>query len=145
MSCVDLWAPGQMMQMQCDVSVMMSTKMFATFAMPELEEQIQKQDYAVYHFDGIEQIRHLDCLLSLEGLRAIQWTHVAGQPTPSHYVEVLRRIQEAGKGVIVFAQPEDLPVLLDQLSAKGLYIHCSADDESQAREIIKFVENHFHE
>ena len=142
---MDLWAPGQLLQMQCDTSVMLSPEMFKTFAMPELEEQISAQDYAVYHFDGIEQRRHLDCLLSLKGLRAIQWSHVAGQPSPSHFIDTFRQMPAAGKGIIVMAQPEDVPVLLDQLSAKGLYIHCETENEEQAQAILDYAQTHFHE
>ena len=54
-------------------------------------------------------------------------------------------MQAAGKGIIVMAQPEDVPVLLDQLSAKGLYIHCETENEEQAQAILDYAQTHFHE
>jgi len=83
-----LWAPKRLAQMQCDLSVMISPEMFNCFAMPELEELCDFLDYPVYHFDGQEQIRHLDSLLSLKKLRAIQWTPVAGQLPTSNFIPV---------------------------------------------------------
>lgn len=77
-SWMQLWAPQRLAQMQCDLCVMISPEMFNRFVMPELEELCSFLDYPVYHFDGQEQIRHLDSLLSLKNLRAIQWTPVAG-------------------------------------------------------------------
>lgn len=140
---MDLWAPGKMMQMQCDLSVMLSPQMYAEVVMPELEEQCAWLDYPVYHFDGAEQIRHLDMILSLPGLRAIQWTHVAGQPAPAEYMDTLRRIQKAGKCLIVMTPAQDLPRLLDGLSAKGLYLHCEAQNEDEARQLVQYTAEHF--
>lgn len=137
---MDLWAPGRVMQMQCDLSVMISPEMYEEFVLPELQEQIQWIDYPVYHFDGIEQTRHLDYILSLEKLKAVQWTYVAGQLSAGHFIGTLQRIQAAGKGLVVMAPKEDLPVLLENLSCKGLYLHCEAEDEEEAREILRFVE-----
>lgn len=78
------WAPGMHAQMQCDMSAMISNPMFEDFIMPELRAQCDLLDNALYHFDGVEQIRHLDSLLSIPRLRAIQWTQVAGRsPAPS--------------------------------------------------------------
>lgn len=139
-SWMHLWAPGRIAQMQCDLSVMISEKMYEEFVLPELEEQIEWIDYPVYHFDGIEQIKHLDHILSLKKLKAVQWTHVAGQPSAGHFIPVLKKIQEGGKSLIVMTNKEDIPVLLQNLSSEKLYIHCEAEDEEEAREIIKYVE-----
>ncbi|MEG1406860.1 MAG: trimethylamine corrinoid protein 2 [Ruthenibacterium sp.] len=137
---MDLWAPGRVMQMQCDLSVMISPSMYEEFVLPELEEQIQWIDYPVYHLDGMEQIKHLDSILSLKKLKAIQWTYVAGQPSAGHFIEPLQRIQQAGKNLIIMAPKEDLPVLLENLSSTGLYLHCEAEDSQEAQEIIRCVQ-----
>lgn len=137
-----LLAPGRLTHMQCDMSVMISTEMYEEFVVEELVQQMQWLEYPVYHFDGIEQEKHLKYILALDKLKAIQWTHVAGQPSASHYLPVLKRIQEAGKGLIIMAPPSDVPLLLDGLSAKGLYIHTEAEDAAQADEIVHYVEKH---
>ena len=38
------------------------------------------------------------------------------------------------------APPDDVPILLENLSIKGLYIHTEADDVETAKEIIRYVE-----
>jgi hypothetical protein len=121
-SWMQLWAPKRMAQMQCDLSVMISQDMFNRYAMPELEELSAFLDYPVYHLDGQEQIRHLDALLSIKKLRAIQWTHVAGQPKPSMFIPVLKKIQQAGKNLILIPTADEVPVLLDNLSSRGLHL-----------------------
>ena len=134
-----LWAPGILEQMQCDISVMLSPKMYEEFVLPELSEQMNWIDYPVYHFDGIEQIKHLDMLLSLEKLRAIQWTHVAGQPSPVHYLSELKRIQKSGKGIIVMTPPENVKELVENLDPRGLYIHTEVKTPEQADEIVNIA------
>lgn len=108
--------------------------------MQDLLEQAEWADYPVYHFDGVEQIKHLNHILNIDKIKAVQWTHVAGQPSVGHYVEVLKRIQDAGKGLVLMATRDDLGILLDNLSAKGLYIHVNAHSPEEADEIVKFVE-----
>ena len=141
-SWMHLWAPGRIQHMQVDISVMISPAMYEEFALPELEDQITWPDYPVYHFDGIEQIKHLDYILSLKKLKAIQWTYVAGQPSAGNFILVLQRIQEAGKSLIIMAPKSDIPKLLDNLSADKLYIHCEAKDVEEGQEIMKYIETH---
>lgn len=140
-----LMAPGRLTHMQCDMSVMFSPDMYREFAVPELQQQMEWLEYPVYHFDGIEQEKHLDYILSFEKLKAIQWTHVAGQPSASHYMPVLRRIQAAGKGLIIMAPPTDVPLLLEGLSAKGLYIHTETQTQEEAEALIRYTEKNSRE
>lgn len=137
-----LLAPGRLTHMQCDMSVMFSPDMYRDFVMAELEQQMEWLEYPVYHFDGVEQERHLDLLLSLKKLKAIQWTAVAGQPSASHYLPILQRMQKAGKALIIMCPPSDIRPLLDGLSANGLYLHTETDTCEEARDVIRCVEQH---
>lgn len=141
-SWMNLWAKGKIMQMQCDMSVMISPDMYKEFVMPELEFQCEYLDYPVYHFDGIEQTAHLDHILSIDKIKMIQWTHVAGQLSPKHYLDTLRRMQKAGKGIVLYTPKEDIPEIMAGLSSKGLFIHTYADDQYEADQILKYIEKH---
>ncbi|MCL2544740.1 MAG: trimethylamine corrinoid protein 2 [Clostridia bacterium] len=132
-----LWAPGRLQHMQCDLSVMISPDMFERLVAPELEQQMEWSAYPVYHFDGIEQERHLGHLLSLSKLRAIQWTNVDGQAPPRAYLSVLKRIQAAGKNLILMTPAQDVPELLKNLSPAGLYLHCRAGSPEEADALVR--------
>lgn len=69
---LDTWAPGRSAQMQCDMSVMFLTDLYGRFVVPELKKQMEWEEYPVYHFDGKEQINHLDHLLALKEIRMIE-------------------------------------------------------------------------
>jgi len=129
--------------MQCDLCVMLSKEMFDEFVMPELTELCEFLDYPVYHFDGQEQIRHLDSLLSIEKLRAIQWTPVEGQSKTSTCIPVLQKIQAAGKNLILFPKLDEIEVLLDNLSCVGLHLVIDGvGSEEEAQRIVKLIETH---
>lgn len=138
-----MWAPKRFAQLQCDLSVMISAEMFNRFVMPELEELSSWLDYPLYHFDGMEQIRHLDSLLSIEKLRAIQWVAVDGQPSPVEFIPVLQKIQKAGKGLVIQAKPQDVENLLDNLDCSCLHLTITGvRTVEEGNELMKLIEKH---
>jgi hypothetical protein len=139
------WAPGFHAQMQSDMSVMFSNDMFAEFIEPELRTQTELLDYSLYHFDGIEQIRHLDTLLSIPKLHTIQWTQVAGQPPCTEFFPELRKIQAAGKNLLINVEPRQVEPLLQNLSSKGLCLNLWVGSPEEGEAILKQVEKLTHE
>ncbi len=134
---MQLWADKIHTQLQCDFSVMISEAMFEEFALPELESCAKAVDYCTYHLDGVEQLRHLDMILSVKEINNIQWTPVAGQPKTSCSIEALQKIQKAGKGLVLVPALDELEFILNNLSHKGLQliIH-GVKDEGTAKDII---------
>lgn len=139
------FAPGLHAQMQCDMSVMISNAMYEEFIMPELRAQCDLLDEALYHFDGVEQIRHLDSLLSIERLRAIQWTQVAGQPPCTEYFPELRKIQAAGKSLLILVSPGQVQPIMENLSSKGLYLITNANSREEADALMKNIAKWTHD
>lgn len=140
-SWMQLWAPERLAQLQCDLSVMISPDMYARFVLPELEALCAYLEYPVYHFDGQEQIRHLDHLLSVRRLRAIQWTPVAGQPPTSAFLPVLQRIQQAGKNLVLFPRPGEVADILGGLSSRGLHLVIDGlKDPDEAAQMMQLVQ-----
>jgi len=133
------WAPGFHAQMQCDLSVMISNSLFKEFIMPELKAQCDLLEYPLYHFDGVEQIRHLDDLLSIPRLRTIQWQQVVGQKPCTDYIPELKRIQAAGKNLLIHAEPHQIKPLLENLSSRGLYLLTSVPTKEDADALLKEV------
>jgi len=133
------WAPGFHAQMECDISAMISPTHFVTFVTPELEEQARILDYPLYHLDGAEQLEHLDALLAIENLDMIQWTCVAGQPPPMRYLGALKKIQAAGKGLLIKIEAAWLEALLTELSSRGLFLVTEVEERAQADELLNLA------
>lgn len=121
-SWMHLWSPARHLQIQCDYSCMISPAMFEEFVLPELEETSSVFEHTTYHFDGVEQLRHLDMILSVKGIDNIQWTRVSGQPPTSESIAALRKIQKAGKGLVLFPGRDEVEFLMKNLSPVGLHL-----------------------
>jgi len=138
-----LWAPGKMAKVQCDASAMFSPRMFERFVVPALTEQCAWLDYSMFHLDGHQCIQHLDLLLAIEPLDAIEWTPDPQVPSggdPAWY-PMYRKILDAGKSVqAVGVRPEEVVPLLDAVGGKGMYIMTSFEDEAQAAMLERAVE-----
>ncbi len=82
---------------QCDFSAMISREMFSEFVLEYLRRDTEKLGHCLYHLDGPDALQHLDALLTLKDLSVIQWVYGAGAPTAIHWIDVYKKIREAGK------------------------------------------------
>lgn len=140
-----LWGPGKTAKTQCDFSCMISEKMFGEFVAPALEEQCEWLDCAMYHLDGTTAIQHLDALLEIDSLDAIEWTPQAGKPGGGdpQWFDMYHRIKEAGKSVqAVGVKPEEVEPLLDEIGPKGLYIRTSAETPEKADKLAEIADSY---
>ena len=136
----EIWGPGKTAKVQCDAAALFSPEMFRRFVVPPLTEQCRWLDYAMFHLDGEHCIRHLDLLLDIAELQAIEWTPVhtslgKGGGEPGWY-ELYRRILKAGKSVQASAVREDqvLP-LLDAVGPEGMFIQARCSSKEAALEL----------
>lgn len=125
----------------CDLICMVSTPMFRDFVLPELKMELELYQNSIFHLDGPGALHHVDDLLSLKGINGIQWVYGAGQPTAAHWIELLQKIQAAGKMIHIEATHSDLKVMKQHLKPEGLIISTGASSETEAREIESFVKN----
>jgi hypothetical protein len=138
-----LWAPGKVAKVQCDTCAMFSPKMFRRFVLPALRAQCDWLDYSLYHLDGHQCIPHLETLLEIESLDAIEWTpdpQVPGGGSPRWY-DMYRRILKAGKSVqAIGVQVEELGPLLDAVGPAGLYVMVNADTPARIDQVLKIAQ-----
>lgn len=133
-----LYGEGRTAKVQCDASAAFGPPQFRRFVAPALAAQCRWLDHSLYHLDGTQCLCHLDELLSIEALDAIEWTPQAGRPgggDPSWY-PIYRRILGAGKGVqAVEVAPDRVVPLLDAVGPRGLFLIVRAGSEDEARRI----------
>jgi len=97
----------------------------------------------MYHLDGPEEIKHLDMLLEIPELKAIQWVPIPGKGHYRDWLPLFKKIQKAGKS-LYFALGEgfgtsykDIEEILTEISPKGLFIDTYCGSEEEARWTIK--------
>lgn len=101
-----IWSSQTCYMLQSDFAYMIGPAMFEQFVLPDLHACCAHMEHGFYHLDGIGQLPHLDALCALERLRGIQWIPGDGQPPPSEWPDVLKRIRDAGKLCQTYATPE---------------------------------------
>lgn len=136
------FARGRHYPLQCDFAAMLSPKMFETFILPSLIEECKRLDYAVYHLDGVNQIAHLDMILSIPNMRLIQWVPGAGKPGLSdpQWFPMYRKIQAAGRGLVLGGGIADLERYLRELDPALLHLTVSAKSDAEADRAEELLE-----
>ena len=138
-----LWGPGKTAKVQCDAAAMISPDMFREFVAPGLKEQCAWLDYSMYHLDGTQAMCHLDALLEIDELDAIEWTPQAGIENGGNprWYPLYEKILNAGKSVqAIGVGPDEVIPLLDAVGGKGMYILTRFDDPAHADKLLQGVE-----
>lgn len=131
-----IWSPGRTYTLQSDFSCMISAPMYRDYVLPEAQRMADWLGDSIYHLDGPGAIQHLDMLLEIPQLHAIQWVPGAGAPPPREWPELLRRVQDSGKGLKIHVHPSDIEGLLDVISPRGVLIDTNCGSPEEARGLL---------
>jgi len=105
-----------------DFSIIISRSMFEEFFLPGIANECRFLDHSIYHLDGPGALRHLDAILAIPELDALQWVPGAGNEGFSRWIWVYQRAQAAGKGIQVFCTFDDCDAIIKSLAPKGLFL-----------------------
>ncbi len=125
-----------------DFWCMVSDETARDMVLPAIQREMQPLDRSIFHLDGPQALRHLDLLLELPELNAVQWVFGAGNGTAKDWLDVYRRCQAAGKAVQVHtASADEARALAEVLSSKGLWLQVGGqfDDSEQADAFLKEI------
>ena len=124
--------------LQCDFSYMISPDMFEEFGFPCLLDDTERLSHTMYHMDGIGELKHQDKILTLKNLNAVQWVYGAGQPGPMHWLDVYRKIQDAGKQMMILGSAEECLSVLNELHGSPYCnLGFSAKNRDYAMQVLK--------
>jgi len=135
-----VWAPGRMYSIQSDTSVMLSPAMFDWLVAPELEALCDFLDYALFHLDSPGRPQHIDRLLAIPSLNAIEWSPGLAAPWAVDWIPLLKRIQVGGKALKLYDKIENVERLIRELNPAGLMVATGARSEEEARDLLRLAE-----
>ncbi len=104
-----------------DFSCMISREMFDEFFLPGIARECAFYGRSIYHLDGPGALRHLDALLEIPELDAVQWVCGAGNQGYHKWANVYRRIQAAGKGIQMMCDIKELDMIFETLRPEGVW------------------------
>ena len=122
-----------------DFSCMISKEMFDDVFLPGIAAECRHMEASLYHLDGPGALRHLDSLLEIKELNAIQWVYGSGNGRATDWLHVHRRCQAAGKGLQIGVQPDELDTLMENLRPEGVWLSVSIKDREEGEAVLRKV------
>ncbi len=134
---------GRTCNVQCDFSAMISEEMFAEFVVPTVTAQAAFVDNAMYHIDGPDALRHVDMILRMEDVAAIQWSPGSGNPgceDPQWDAPLYHKVLSSGKALQIFVDAENVAKTAERLGCRGIMILFWVDELEEAEQVIETVD-----
>lgn len=140
-----IWGPGKIAKLQSDISLMFSEDDFRRFVQPYIRQQAQKLDYSLYHLDGVDAQRHLNAILEINEINAIQWTPGVGEPQGGdpRWYELYKKVLSGGKSIMAnWVTLDELQPLLDNVGNQGLHISMDCHTEKEIDQALKIIDKY---
>lgn len=147
-----IWGPGKTAKLQCDFGAMISPEHFRRFALEGLKEQASRLDNVLYHLDGPDNVRHLDTILEIDEINAIQWVPGDAGPdgTLEKWDEIYDKVISAGKSIwvkVYSGEFEDWIRNADRLVKKygssSIFLHFPEMSLAQAEFLMEYAEKNW--
>lgn len=147
-----IYGSGKTVKLQCDFSAMMSPDNFKDFIVDSLQKQGEKLDNVLYHLDGPDAIKHVDALMKIDEIDALQWT--SGDYGPDGTLEewdvIYDKVRNAGKSLwikIYSGEYEDWIKNVDRIVNKygshSLFLNFPEMSLAQAEYLMEYAEKNW--
>lgn len=131
---------GKMHIPSCDFSSMISSNQFIDLCLPIIQKEVKQMTHNIFHLDGKDCARHLDIILEVPEIQAIQWVQGAGDKPIMQWVPLIKKIQAAGKSVVVDLEVDELESFISSVDPKGIMLCLPVNDEKDQRQILRRIE-----
>jgi hypothetical protein len=124
----------------CDFSYMISREMFREVCLPAVLREVKSAVHNIWHLDGRGCARHLDDLLEIKEIQAIQWVQGAGEGEPiMQWIDLIKKIQSKGKSAAVYLRDTELDAFIGAVLPKGIFLCVDTETEESHEDILKTV------
>lgn len=133
---------GTMHIPSADFSSMISPSDFDEFVLPHLAYECEHFSHNIFHVDGKGVARHIDRILELPNLQAIQWVQGVAEDQPiMQWVPFIKKVLSAGKSVVVDLLLSELEEFIGEFEKPdGLLLCLPSEDVEEQKALIKRVE-----
>lgn len=140
-----LWSKRKHFVLQCDTIVYLSPKLFDEFSYPFIVEECEHFDRTIWHLDGPLELHHLDKLLNIPELDAIQWIPGEGNPDGGDdcWLPLYRKIQDKEKLLQIYVPPEKVMHILGKVSPRGVAINTVCKSYEEAKRLRDEFESRY--
>ncbi len=130
--------------LECDFNYMIGQKDFERIFLSDIARQSATLNRCVFHLDGPGAVKHLDALLSVPSIQAIQYVPGEGTPSALPWVNVYRKIQAAGKSVQIVCPADEVLQLSQELKPEGVcYLASTSLPPDQLDQLFREFQRQF--
>lgn len=147
-----IWGEGKTAKLQCDFSAMISPDQFREFIQPSLRKQAKQLNNVLYHLDGPDAIRHMDALMEIDEIDALQWTSGDHGPdgTLEEWYVIYDKARAAGKSLwikVYTGEFDDwvkgVDKLVERYGSHSMFLHFPEMTEGQAAALLTYAEKNW--
>jgi hypothetical protein len=132
---------GRMHIPSCDFSNMISPHLFRQFGLSVLEQEVKSMTHNIFHVDGKGVAKHLDMILNVPEVHAIQWVQGVGDDLPIiQWVPFIKTVQAQKVPIIVDLNKDELTEFISVMDPTGLFLWVATENEQEEIEILKILE-----
>ena len=134
-----LYSRGKTDYIQADFICLLGPDMFREFALPAIEEEAQFLDNSCFHLDGPDALKHLDDILAIDDIDAVQWLPGAGRKPGYEWPEIIHKIQSAGKAAVLYGNCDEIKAIHGRYKPELLVYDVQADSEAEGLELLDWL------
>ncbi|MAE63980.1 MAG: hypothetical protein CMJ18_06870 [Phycisphaeraceae bacterium] len=138
-----VWSDRPYILPTCDVNFMLGPEAFRDIFLPDLARQAQTVERTLYHLDGPGAARHIDALLEVPAITAIQFTPGAGTPSALEWTGMFRRIQAAGRPLVIVCPVDEVLPICERLEPQGLALIVDPAAPERTEEVFDDLHRRF--
>jgi 5-methyltetrahydrofolate--homocysteine methyltransferase len=141
-----IYSEGRTNIVACDFAALLSPELFRRFVLPQIEDEAEYLDHSIFHIDGPDMLPHLEAILSVPGIDAINW--VPGSQNRhrrfASWTELFHRVQKAGKIMQIYGvNAEEVKALAKELRPELLYFsRVEVESREEAEELLHWLTVH---
>lgn len=121
----------------CDLGAMISREFFDEFSLPYIKKEVAHFKHNIFHLDGKGVAKHVDEIVKIDGIQAIQWVQGVGNDKPiMQWIDFIKKLQKTGKSLVIDVAPEELDGFLNAMDPKGIYLCIAEKDPEQQQRIL---------
>lgn len=148
----EIMGRGKCAKVQCDFCAMISPSHFREFVKPSLEKQCKLLDVSLFHLDGPDAVVHMDALMEIEALNALQFTPGEGYPDGGNprWYPIHDKLKDAGKSIWITISDgifddwlKRADELVNRYGIKSLYLIFPVMNRREAEILMDRAETHW--
>jgi len=95
----------------------------------------------IFHVDGAGVAKHLEVILSVPEIHALQWVQGVGDNYPiMQWVPFIKKLRDRNMPVIVDLSLDDLNDFMDVMEPEGVFLWVATKNETEEIEVLKRIE-----